>query len=102
MVHEIVTQLENGGRRLTGTRVSLDSIVHAYWNGQSVHDIVSDFPSLTPQQVSQAIKYYLDHRSEVDMYLEEQEKRWAELSKQQGKSAQLVKHVHQSLDSPSV
>lgn len=71
-----VTQLPDGSWRVRGTRVSLDSIVHAYWQGRLPEAIVADFPSLTLEQVHGAIAYYLGHRAEVDAYLAEQDARW--------------------------
>jgi uncharacterized protein (DUF433 family) len=56
--------------RVAGTRVSLDSIVYAYWNGQTAESIAQSFPSLSLEQVHGALAYYLAHRSEVDAYLQ--------------------------------
>jgi uncharacterized protein (DUF433 family) len=74
--HDYVTQTEIGSWRVTGTRVSLDSIVHAYWSGRLPESIVADFPSLTLEQVHGAIAFYLRHRGTIDGYLAEQDKRW--------------------------
>lgn len=65
-----------GGWRVTGSRVSLDSIVHAYWEGRMPESIASDFPSLSLEQIHGAIAFYLGHRKEVDSYLEAQGARW--------------------------
>jgi hypothetical protein len=51
------------------TRVSLDSIVHAFLSGQTAESIGQSFPALSLEQVYGAITYYLAHRSEVDAYL---------------------------------
>jgi uncharacterized protein (DUF433 family) len=58
--------------RITGTRVSLDSIVYAWWAGQSAETIAQSFPVLTLEQVYGAITFYLAHREEIDRYLEHQ------------------------------
>jgi uncharacterized protein (DUF433 family) len=58
--------------RLTGTRVSLDSIVYAWWAGQSAETIAQSFPGLTLEQVYGAITFYLAQRAEIDRYLEHQ------------------------------
>ena len=58
--------------RITGTRVSLDSIVYAWWAGQSAETIAQSFPVLTLEQVYGAITFYLAHREEIDRYLEQQ------------------------------
>lgn len=55
---------------VAGTRVSLDSIVYAFLDGQSAEAIAQAFPVLALEQVYGAIAYYLAHRDEVDRYLE--------------------------------
>jgi len=55
---------------VAGTRVSLDSLVYAFLEGQSAEAIAQAFPVLTLEQVYGAITYYLAHRDEVDRYLE--------------------------------
>jgi len=59
----------NGGYRLTGTRVSLDSVVYAWHNGLSPESIVDDFPVLTLEQVHGALAFYLARQDEIDEYL---------------------------------
>ena len=58
--------------RISGTRVSLDSIVYAFMSGQSPESIAQSFPVLTLEQVYGGIAFYLAHRDEVDRYLEAQ------------------------------
>jgi uncharacterized protein (DUF433 family) len=102
MQSDVITILENGGRRITGTRVSLDSVVHAYWNGQSVDTIVADFPSLNAAQVRNAIEYYLSNRPEVDQYLAEQDRRWEALKAQRTKKQDaLIHRIFLTARSPS-
>jgi uncharacterized protein (DUF433 family) len=71
-----VTRLPDGAWRVRGTRVSLDSVVHAYWQGRLPEAIVADFPSLTLEQVHGAIAFYLGHRAEIDARLAAQDVRW--------------------------
>ena len=59
--------------RVTGSRVSLDSIVYCFWNGDSPESIVQSFPTLTLEQVYGAIAYYLDHQNEIDEYIKQGE-----------------------------
>jgi uncharacterized protein (DUF433 family) len=47
----------NGGYYVAGTRVSLDSVVIGFLNGDSPEGIVHSFSSLTLQQVYGAITY---------------------------------------------
>ena len=62
-----------GQYRLAGTRVSLDSIVHAFWRGQTAESIAQSFPMLTLEQVYGALTFYLANKPELDAYLEEAE-----------------------------
>jgi len=55
--------------RIIGTRVSLDSVVYAFLEGDSPETIVQCFPALTLEQVYGAITYYLAHRPEIDAHL---------------------------------
>ncbi|BDC52380.1 hypothetical protein F183_A46950 [Bryobacterales bacterium F-183] len=69
----------NGGLYVKGKRVSLDSIVYAFQNGESPESIREAFPVLTLADVYGAISYYLDHPDEMKAYLERQQQRWQEL-----------------------
>jgi uncharacterized protein (DUF433 family) len=62
----------DGGYWISGTRVSLDSVVIAFLEGLSPETIVAEcFPVLTLEQAYGAIAYYLAHQSEIDVYLKE-------------------------------
>jgi uncharacterized protein (DUF433 family) len=69
MVNEYVEK-RDGGYWIAGTRVSLDSLVHAFLNGQTAESIAQCFPVLRLEQVYGAITYYLAHREEVDRHLQ--------------------------------
>lgn len=71
MSDQYVTKLENGAYRVARTRISLDSVVYAFWRGASPESIVDSFPDLTLEQVFGAIAYYLANQSEIDAYLKE-------------------------------
>lgn len=72
MSKEYVDRVD-GAYRIAGTRVSLDSIVYCFWNGESPESIAQSFPTLTLEQVFGAIAYYLDHQNEIDEYLKQGE-----------------------------
>ncbi len=55
--------------RVSGTRVSLDSIVYAFWHGQTAESIAQSFPVLKLEQVYGALTFYLANKSEIDGYL---------------------------------
>jgi uncharacterized protein (DUF433 family) len=61
--------LEGDSYRITGTRVSLDSVVYDYLGGLSPETIADNFDTLTLEQVYGAITFYLSHRGEVDKQL---------------------------------
>lgn len=56
--------------RVEGTRISLDSVVYAFLNGETAESIAQAFPVLTLEQVYGAITYYLANRATIDEYLE--------------------------------
>ncbi|HKQ72514.1 MAG TPA: DUF433 domain-containing protein [Blastocatellia bacterium] len=76
-----VTKIEDG-HRLTGSRVSLDSIVYDWWNGLSPESIVENFPTLTLEQVYGAIAYYLANKEEVDAQIQRNREKFEELREQ--------------------
>lgn len=63
----------DGGYWITGTRVSLDSVVYAFQRGASPESIVRSYPLLTLEQVYGAIAYYLAHAQAIDNYLRQGE-----------------------------
>ncbi len=74
-----VTYVERreGSYMVAGTRVSLDSIVHAFVSGASAETIAQAFPVLNLEQAYGAITFYLAHREEVDRYLEARQRDFA-------------------------
>jgi uncharacterized protein (DUF433 family) len=73
---------EHGVMRVGNTRVSLDSVVIPFQNGDAPESIRSQYPSLTLEQVYGAITYYLAHKPQVDEYLERQQAQFEELKAQ--------------------
>jgi uncharacterized protein (DUF433 family) len=69
MENHYVEQRE-GGYYVSGTRVSLDSVVYAFLRGESPAGIVESFPALGLQQAYGAVAYYLAHQKTVDEYLQ--------------------------------
>jgi len=70
---------ERGGNYyVSGTRVSLDSIVHAFRRGESPETICQNFELLRLEEVYGAIVYYLANQADVDAYLLRQTEKWAE------------------------
>jgi uncharacterized protein (DUF433 family) len=62
----------DGGYYITGTRISLDSVVYAFNRGESPERLLDQFPLLGGlSKVYGAISFYLDHKTDIDKYLEE-------------------------------
>jgi uncharacterized protein (DUF433 family) len=70
-----------GGYWVAGTRVSLDSLVYAFRDGQTAESLAQSFPVLTLEQVYGAIAYYLANHDVIDAYLIQQEGEFAKLQK---------------------
>jgi uncharacterized protein (DUF433 family) len=68
-----LTVWEDGTIRITGSRVTLDVILHAYLRGESPAEIQAGFPSIKLRDIYGAIYYYLEHQAQVDEYLRRQE-----------------------------
>ena len=73
----------NGGYYLTGSRVSLESVIYPFLDGASPETIVDDFPTLSLEQVYGAITFYLANRTRIAAYLRECERQWEEARKNQ-------------------
>ena len=67
---------DHGVYRVGKTRVSLDSVVHAYMQGHSAESIAEQYPAITLEEVHGAIAFFLGNRADVERYLAEQEKVW--------------------------
>jgi len=67
---DLLTCTPQGTWRIAGTRASLDSVIHSFWEGATPEEICQDFPSLSLAQVYGAIAYYLKQRDTVDAYLQ--------------------------------
>ncbi len=74
---------QDGVIRVGGTRVTLDTVVHAFQQGHSAEEIASHYPALKLADVYAVIAYYLDNRESVNDYLQQQateaEEVWREI-----------------------
>jgi uncharacterized protein (DUF433 family) len=75
MTKEYVEE-RDGGYYVAGSRVSLDSIVHAFRRGDSPETICQNFEVLRLEQVYGAIAYYLANQADIDAYLIRRDKKW--------------------------
>ncbi len=78
LIKRYVEQRDNG-YWIEGTRISLDSVVYSFLNGESPESIAQNFPLLLLEQVYGAITFYLSNRSLVDAYLQESEVEFQQL-----------------------
>ncbi|MBI3470031.1 MAG: DUF433 domain-containing protein [Candidatus Solibacter usitatus] len=77
MAKEYVEQ-RDGNYYVAGTRISLDSIVHAFRRGESPEAICQNFELLRLEEVYGAITHYLANQADIDAYLIRQDEKWAE------------------------
>lgn len=70
---------DQGVMRIGNTRVRLDTVVIAWKQGDSPEQIAENFDALDLAQVYGVISHYLNHRAELDKYLEENEQKGARL-----------------------
>ncbi len=66
-----LTQDQHGSIRVTGSRVTLDTIVHIYQRGDSVERIHHGFPTVSVAQINAILDWYHKHQAEADEYLAE-------------------------------
>jgi len=74
----------HGVYRVGGTRVTLDSVVHAFDRGATAEEIAQKFPTLQLSDVYQVIGYYLRHSSELAEYLEQRHREQREILDRHG------------------
>jgi uncharacterized protein (DUF433 family) len=58
-----------GGLRITGTRVLLERIVHAFEDGATPEGIVQSYDTLHLADVYAVVTWYLRHKTAVEDYL---------------------------------
>lgn len=77
MAKEYIAE-RDGNYYVAGTRISLDSLVHAFRRGESPETICHNFGLLRLEEVYGAITYYLANQAEIDAYLNRQNEKWAD------------------------
>jgi uncharacterized protein (DUF433 family) len=65
---------EGGTLRVGDSRVPLDRVIECHRQGLSPEAIVEAFDTLRLADVYTALAYYLNHRDEVEVYLQRREK----------------------------
>jgi len=94
----------DGGYYIAGTRISLDSIVHAFQDGESPEGILRSFPMAGPLvRIYGAITFYLENKEKVEEYLSVQQQRWDALRRGRPKSDDpLTKRLREAKDQASI
>ncbi|HRQ38235.1 MAG TPA: DUF433 domain-containing protein [Chloroflexota bacterium] len=69
----------DGVIRIGGTRITLDTIVHAFDQGHTAEEIVSHYPALKLADVYAVISYYLNNQTAVNHYLHQQKEEAREI-----------------------
>jgi uncharacterized protein (DUF433 family) len=64
---------QDGVMRVGETRVTLDTVVHAFEQGHTAEEMVSHYPALRLADVYAVIAYYLNNQAEVQAYLRQQQ-----------------------------
>lgn len=70
---------EDGTIRVSGTRVTLDTILNYYLQGHTPERLHEGFDTVRLADIYAVITYYLSNRDELDKYLNERKVKAAEL-----------------------
>lgn len=81
---------ESGGIRIGSSRVTLDSLLATYHNGSTPEEIAIQYSVLHLEDIYSAISYYLNHRQEIDNYLEQRNQQAQQLRQQLTQKHHLV------------
>ena len=81
----------DGGYWIKGTRISLDSIVHAFNCGAAPESIKRSFPLLSLEEIYGAITFYLSNEEEIDSYLAQSETELDSASRERNSRARTAK-----------
>jgi uncharacterized protein (DUF433 family) len=69
----------DGTAYIAKSRVTLETIINAFKQGDSAEQIVDSYDVLSLADVYATIAYYLNHQDEVEAYIQERQKQAKEL-----------------------
>jgi uncharacterized protein (DUF433 family) len=67
----LLTRTSEGVLRITGTRITLDSIIQAFHDGATPEEMCQDFPGLALAHIYSVLAFYLTQKDAVDVYLKD-------------------------------
>lgn len=82
---DFLTRDQCGEISLTGHRIGLHHVLRYYNQGDSVEMIALHYPTLALSTIHKTIAFYLDHRQEVDAYLEETDREITRMMEEHGR-----------------
>ncbi len=75
--------------RVGNTRVTLDSVVEAFMEGETAEEIAQQFPSLGLVDIYAVISYYLEQKPEIEAYMQ-----------QRSRQRQSLKNINEKRNDP--
>jgi uncharacterized protein (DUF433 family) len=69
---DLLTRTSEGVLRITGTRITLDSVIQAFHDGATPEEMCQDFSGLALAHIYSVLAFYLTQQDAVDVYLKEQ------------------------------
>jgi hypothetical protein len=89
-------EMHNGGYYVAGTRVGLDVVTHDFRRGCSAAAIFEAYPSIgSLAKVYGALTFILEHPTEVDAYLKDQDRIFEEIQTKHPMPAELAERFRQ-------
>ncbi len=84
-------EIRNGGYYVAGTRIGLDVVAYDFRNGRSAEEIFDAYPSIgSLAKIYGAITFILEHPTEVEAYLEDQDRIFEEIKSENPMPADLI------------
>ena len=78
MTNEYI-ETRNGGYYVAGSRIGLDIVTYAFRRGRAPEDILRSYPSISSlAKVYGVITFILEHPQEIEAYLDDVERAYAE------------------------
>jgi uncharacterized protein (DUF433 family) len=91
---------QQGVLRIGGTRVTLDTVMQAYFDGSSPEEIALRYDSLSLADIHATLAYYLRRKTELDQYLKARQLQSQQI-RQHVEQRQGVQHIRERLNARS-